>query len=42
MIIATSGAEVSAGGGAVSPMKEKLYEVPSSGQPPVKPEAVKS
>ena len=37
-----SGTDASAGGGAVRPVKEKLYEVSSSGRSPVKPEAVKS
>lgn len=42
MIIVTSGAEVSAGGGALRPAKEKLCESSLLRQSPVKPEAVKS
>ena len=37
-----SGTDASAGGGAVRPAKEKLYEISLSRRSPVKPEAVKS
>ena len=37
-----SGTDASAGGGAVRPAKEKLYEISLSRQSPVKPEAVKA
>ena len=42
MIIVASGTDASAGGGAVRPAKEKLYEIFLSRQSPVKPEVVKS
>lgn len=37
-----SGTDASAGGGAVRPAKEELYEISPSRRSPVKPEAVKS